>query len=80
MKDSPLQDFDPSHRVTKETSGSWIHSVEIDKLELEELDLEGIVDACARKETNSIPEKKIQLLQFTLLKSNARIFRHLGVS
>jgi hypothetical protein len=36
-------------------------------MELGELDLQGIIDACARRETNSIPEKQIQLLQTTLL-------------
>jgi hypothetical protein len=45
---------------------------EAEEMELGEMDLQGIVDACARKEFNSIPDKKIQLLQTTILNSKSK--------
>jgi len=43
-------------------------------MEFGEMDLQGIVDACVRWETNSIPEKQIHHLQTTLRKSKDKFF------
>jgi hypothetical protein len=42
---------------------------DLEAMDLEELDLQGIVVACERKEEHLIPDHQIRLLQSALIKS-----------
>jgi hypothetical protein len=61
-----------------ENEDELMESDDRDDMDIMDLDLQSIVEACSQKETNSIPSQQLQILKEALWKNKVKQSTHTG--